>query len=229
MVAIVPVAPRSRMARRRPSKAPARAATSRSVGSAAPGPSQQDGRPGGRRLQQVGHRLRPGPVASDRPAPAEGRVEGRQIGRLGRPVRVDGRGLGRRARRLEAQVAVVAGRAVDHRVPGAGQVADPLERRDRQVAVGRLGRLEDLEHAGRIVVELLQDGVHGGEVDRRERLIGRVGHGPAGATERGLLAALAVGLRAHPSGRGSGRACPSRPCRCIRSGRPGRTGSRSRT
>ena len=113
-------------------------------------------------------------------------------------MRVDRIGLGGGLDRLEPQVAVVARRAVDHRVPGAGQLADPLERRDRQVAVRRLGRLEDPEHVLGIVVELLEDRVERGEVDRREPTVRGIRHGPPGAAERGFLASFAVGLGGAP-------------------------------
>ena len=88
----------------------------------------------------------------------------------GAPGRVAGR-------RLEPQVRVVGRRPVDHRVPGAGHVADALERRDRQVAVGRLRRLEDREHLARVVVVLVEDPVDLGQVDRLERPVRRVRHG----------------------------------------------------
>ena len=67
-----------------------------------------------------------------------------------------------------------------------------------QVAVRRLGRFEDRQHVGGIVVELLEDGVDLREVDRRERDVRRVGDGPAGAPQRRFLAALAVGLGRAP-------------------------------
>ena len=76
-------------------------------------------------------------------------------------------GIGR-CRRLEPEVAVVRRRAVDHRVPRPGRLADPLERRDREVAVRGLGRLEDLEHLLRVVVVARRGSRRrGAEVDRR--------------------------------------------------------------
>ena len=150
-----------RMTRRRPSKAPARVAASRSVGSAAPARSSRIVGQARRGLEQVGHASRarrlpgvPGagrgsvvPPCRDRASPVSA-----DRGRSGRSPRTAGARPPPRPGRspsggLEAQVAVVGRGAVDHRVPGAGPLADPLERRDRQVAVGRLGRLEDLEHA----------------------------------------------------------------------------------
>ena len=83
----------SRTTRRRPSNAPARTAASRSVGSAAPARSSRiAGQPlGVLRRFTIGSRLR---LPAGRLARARQRcVEGGQVGRLGRPVAVDGGGL----------------------------------------------------------------------------------------------------------------------------------------
>ena len=224
IVAIVAVGPRSRIDPAQALEGAGRVAASRSVGSAAPARSSRIRRPGLAGVLSSRHRRRRLDAR-----PADGGVERGEVGRLGRAVRVDGRGLRGRLGRLEAQVRVVARGPVDHRVPGAGPLADPLERRDRQVAVRGLGRLEDREHLRRVVVVLVEDRVDPGRVDRGERQVRRIRarSGRIGAAR--IPRAARRRSRARPSGRGSGRACPCRPCRCTRSGRPGRTGSRSRT
>ena len=58
---------------------------------------------------------------------------------------------------LEPEVAVVGGRAVDHRVPRTRGEADLLEGRHGQVAEVGLDRLEDREHPLRVVVVVVQD------------------------------------------------------------------------
>ena len=73
-----------------------------------------------------------------------------------------------------------------------------LERGDREVAVLGLRLLEDLQHVARVVVVGLEDRVERREVDALEALVRRVGDRAAGPAERGLLAALAVGLRRAP-------------------------------
>ena len=132
-------------------------------------------------------------------------------------------------RRLEAQVRIAGGDAVQLAVPGARLVGDVLERGDRQVAVGGLGALEDLHRVARVVVLACQDRVERREVDRLERVEGAVrargGRSGAAPTPRAARRTARPG----PSGRGSGCACPRRPCRCTRWGRRRRTGSRSRT
>ena len=170
------------------------------------------------------------PARRPRPAsPPRARPEGGEVGRLGRSARRHRGGLAGRLGGLEAQVAVVRRRAVDHRVPRAGPLADALERGDRQVAVGGLGRLEDREHARRVVV-VAPRGSRRRPRGRPRRTAGRPGRARAGRSGAGRIPRAARRTsRARPSGRGSGRACPCRPCRCTRSGRPARTGSRSRT
>ena len=104
---------------------------------------------------------------------------------------------------LEAEVAVVGGGAVDHRVPRAGGLADPLERGDRQVAVVGLGRLEDRRASApgrgrtRRGSRRPRPGRSGGEVARRPRRgrAGRTGGAPIPRAARRTS-------RARPSGRG---------------------------
>ena len=215
-----PVGPRSWTARLRPANAPAAtAASSAAAGSRAAGArragappacaSRIDGQPL-RRLEDRRHRAQAcarsppaRPSLPRRPArPCRAAGERRvQAGEVRTPRSAAGRRSrrpGRVAGRLEPEVAVVRGRAVDHRVPRAGLLADPLERRDRQVAVGRLGRLEDLEHLLGVVVELLEDLVDGGRVDPLEVVVGVVGDRPAGAPQRRLVAPLAVRLGRAP-------------------------------
>ena len=103
-----------------------------------------------------------------------------------------------RRRRLEPQMAVVARRAVEHRVPGTRLAADPLQRGDRQIPVRLLGLLEDRQHVGRVVVVGLEDAVDEGRVDLLERPEGRIGHGPARPPQRRFLAPLAVRLGRAP-------------------------------
>ena len=182
-------------------------------------------------LSSSGHQaLRLLPAAGRRATgAAEGSIQGGEERRLRRPMRIDRGDLVGGRGRLEAEVRVVARGAIDHRVPGTGQVADPLERGDRQVAVRGLGRLEDLEHVGRVAIELVEDRVDLAEVDRGER----AGRPDPGRSDPTAAAPTPRAARrrspAAPSGRDTARECPSRPCRCTRSGRPARTGSRSRT
>ena len=160
-------------------------------------PGQEDRGPALRCLEDrdVGH-------ASPRPGrgpAAQGRAEAGEIGRLGGPAGGD---LARLARRswpaVEAEVAVVGRGPVDRRVPGAGDLADPLQRRDRQVAVGGLGRLEDLEHPGGVVIVVLEDLVEGTHVEALEVRVRRVGYGPSRAPEGRFLAPLAIRLGRAP-------------------------------
>ena len=165
------------------------------------GALEQDRRPGGRGLEAVRPSVRR--LRRPRPVPARAR-RARRRGRRGRSPRAAGARRPRRPARvavgrLEAQVAVVRRRAVDHRVPRAGQLADPLERGDRQVAVGRLGRLEDREHLAPGRGRTRRGSASTSrEVDRRERPVGRVRDRPAGAAQRRFLAPLAVGLGRAP-------------------------------
>jgi hypothetical protein len=128
---------------------------------------------------------------------AQGGIKrGAECGLVG-TVRLAGHGCLDR-RRFEAQVAVVARRAVDHRVPGAGDPGDVLECGDREVSVLRLGLLEDGQHLLRVVVPCLEDRVQRLEVDALEARERAVGHRAAGTAERRLLAALSVGLGCPP-------------------------------
>src|SRR5258708_6927888 len=79
---------------------------------------------------------RPRRLACALARPGERRIERGQESRLGRPVGIDGSGLRSGGLWLEAQVAVIGRRAVDRRVPGTGQLADALERRHREIAIG---------------------------------------------------------------------------------------------
>src|SRR4051812_34592479 len=217
IIAVVAAAPRSRTTRRRPSKAPARLAASRSVGSVASVGSTRSRRtvgqaPGVLRIVVMPSGPRRG-AGIDRPArslatvraprPSTGAscqrgVEGGDVAGFGRTVirhraRLDGR-----LRGLEAQVAVVAGGAIDHRVPGSGPLADPLQRGDREVAVRRLRRLEDAEHVARVVVEVLEDRVDRADVDLCEAPVHGIRDGSAGPAQRRFLAPFAVCLGRPP-------------------------------
>ena len=48
----------------------------------------------------------------------------------------------------------------------------------------RLRRLEDLEHPVGVVIVLSEDRIEGAQVDGRERLVGRIRHGPSRTAER---------------------------------------------
>ena len=73
--------------------------------------------------------------------------------------------------RLEAQVRIAGRDAVQLAVPGAGLVGDVLERRDRQVAVGVLGLLQDAHRVRAVGSSLArEDRVQGRQVDGVERL-----------------------------------------------------------
>src|SRR4029078_7005683 len=102
------------------------------------------------------------------------------------------------AGRLEAEVAVVRGGAVDHRVPRSRPMADQLQRGDRQVTVRGLRRLEDLEHVPWVVIEVLENRLERPDVDALEMGVGRVGDGPAGPSQRALVAPFAVRLGRTP-------------------------------
>src|SRR3954469_2619040 len=104
----------------------------------------------------------------------------------------------RRERALEAQMPVVRGGPVDHRVPRAGRRADRLDRADRQIAVLVLDGLEDPQHLLRVVVVAVEDRDDGVDRDRLEVLVGPVGNRATRATQRGLLTPLAVRLRRAP-------------------------------
>ena len=131
--------------------------------------------------------------------------------------------------RLEPQVAVVRGGAVDRGVPRAGPLADVLQRRDRQEAERGLGRLEDrrASASGRGRSRSRISSTAPGRTARSARTPGPGRAGRTGAAP--IPRAARRTSRAGPSARGSGPSCPCRPCRCTRSGRPGRTGSTSRT
>ena len=151
------------------------------------------------------------------------RRPGACTGRSGRPGTTCADG------RLETQVRVAGGDAVQLAVPGARLVRDVLERRDRQVAVGVLGLLEDA-HRVPAVGSRAGRGWRRAARGRWARRARTWRPAPAGRTGAGRTPRAARRTaRAGPSGRGTGRACPRRPCRCTRWGRPPRTGSRSRT
>ena len=80
-------------------------------------------------------RRRMPPISVPRRSPSASRMRPPPLSRqlVQRQTPIDAAG------RVEAQVGVVGGDAVELAVPGAGRVADVLERRDRQVPVGRPG------------------------------------------------------------------------------------------
>ena len=137
-----------------------------------------------------------------------GAAEGGRCRRLGRrqhPARTAERAAGAAAdgqhvaaRRRHAQLVVEGGRAVDLGVPRPGGMADVLERRHGQVAVGVLGAAKDGQHVARVVALVGQDRVEGRRVDRLERCGGGVGDRPAGAAQGRLLAPFAVLLGGAP-------------------------------
>src|SRR5712671_4964203 len=181
---MTPVGPRSWTALRRPSKAPALTAASRSVGSLAPTlASRIEGQPFGvRRIVVIGSvRLRAGRLSGSCPAPTgKSGVEAAEERGLGRSMVGHGGCLDAVLGPLEAEMAVIRGRPVDHRVPGACRMADPLERGHGEVTVGGLGRLEDLEHLLRVEVVVLEDSVDRVGIDPLEMGIRRIRDRPAG-------------------------------------------------
>src|SRR3954468_6628983 len=105
---MIAVGPSSRMARRRPSKAPAATAASRSVGSAA---SARASRMRGQAAGVLSRSVMTSGLGRGARTPALGGatqrgVEGREVGRLGRAVGIDRRDLVGGGRGLQAQVGV---------------------------------------------------------------------------------------------------------------------------
>ena len=223
-----PSEPSSRIARREAVNAPAARAASRSSGSAVPRGRRIAGQDRGvRRIVGIGG----SPSAQARASAGRGEASrpGEERGLAAGPRAGGRRGEGLGGGRLEPQVAVVRGGAVDHRVPGAGLLADQLQRRRPAGGRTRPGspRGSRASASGRGRSARGSPRAPRGGSGRSGR---RPGPGPAGRTGAGRTPRAARRTSpARPSGCGSGPSCRSRPCRCTRSGRPGRTGSTSRT
>ncbi len=100
--------------------------------------------------------------------------------------------------RLEDEMRVGRGDAVDLAVPGAGRVADVLQRGNRQVAVGSLCLIEDGEQSVRVVIVGREDALEWAQVDGQPRVERLVCHRPARAPQGRFLASLGVLLGRSP-------------------------------